>query len=169
MRIAIVTVLFPLFLAGCGYHVQGRGDSLPVDVRSLYIEIFANRTLEPFLDITVSEFVSERFIRGRLLPVLDRLETADVVLSGEIVAYTTTPVAYSRGDEIARYISNMTVSARLRRNGSAEVLWQGKVSWSEEYPASQDKMLQEDNETAAIRIISDRIAEEIYFRLSDNF
>lgn len=169
MRINAISFLFLLFIGGCGYHVQGRGDNLPPDVRTVYIEIFANKTLEPFLDTIVSEFVTERFIRGRLLRVVDRPDLADAVLSGEAATYLTSPVAYDRRDEIARYGSSMTVSARLVRTGSKEVLWKGIVSWNEEYPASPDKNLQEDNEAAAIRVISERLAEEVYFRLGDNF
>ncbi len=169
MRILGTSFLFLLFIGGCGYHVQGRGDNLPADVHTVYVEMFANKTLEPLLDTIVSEFVNVRFIRGRFLRVVDRPDRADAVLSGEVSTYSTTPVAYDRRDEITRYNSTMTASARLVRTGSKEVLWKGMVSWNEEYQANRDKTLQEDNEAAAIRVISERIAEEVYFRLGDNF
>lgn len=169
MRAGIIAFLLPLLFLGCGYHVQDRGNSLPADVQTVYTGIFANRTLEPFLDIVISDAVSERFIRGRMLRVVDRAELASALLAGEVVSYTTSPVGYDRGDEIARYRSTMVVSARLARVGTSEVLWKGTVSWNEEYEASQDKAVQEDNEAAAIRTVGERIAEEIYFRLGDNF
>ena len=43
------------------------------------------------------------------------------------------------------------------------------MSWNEEYPGGLDKGKQEDDKQMAIRQISDRLAEEFYFRLTDNF
>jgi Tfp pilus assembly protein PilN len=117
----------------------------------------------------VSRSVIDRLIRGRFLRVVDEPIVADSLLSGQVTAYTSTPIAYGRDDEISRYISQMSVSAWLRRSTTNEVIWQGAISWSEEYSASQNRMVQEDNEAAAIHTIGERIAEELYSRLGDNF
>ena len=163
----LLSLLF--VVSGCGYHLPGRGGALPADVQTASLEMFANGTLEPFLESIVSEAVAERFIRGRLLQVVNRTGHPDAFISGEVVAYSSDPVAYDAKDEISRYRSFMTVSALLRRAGSGEALWKGTISWSEEYPANQNKNLQEDNEASAIQVIGERIADEIYNRLGESF
>ncbi len=63
----------------------------------------------------------------------------------------------------------MSVNALLRRSSDDRVLWKGVVSWTQAYPAGDEKNIQEDNEAAAIALISRRLAEELYFRLNDDF
>jgi outer membrane lipopolysaccharide assembly protein LptE/RlpB len=168
-RLAIFLLLLLVAVGGCGYHLPGRGQNLPPDVQSVAFVFFRNATLEPLLENVVSEALVNRLIRGRALRVVDRPEAADAVLSGVVSAYSAVPVAYDQEDEIARWRSTMTVGAELRRAGGGEVLWRGSVTWREEYAASRDKALQEDFEAIAIATMSQRIAEELYFQLADNF
>ncbi len=169
MRHAAALLSFLFLLGGCGYHVQGRGGNLPADVHTVFTGIFANKTLEPFIETVISSAVRERLIRGRLLQVVDRPFSADALLIGEVISYSSTPIAYDRSDNISRYVSQTSVSAMLQQTSTNRVLWKGLVSWSEEYPASQDRALQENYEAAAIRASSERIADELYYRLSDGF
>lgn len=158
-----------LSAAGCGYHLPGRGSSLPADVQTVYIDLFVNRTVEPFLENGLTNEVAREFARrGVLRPVADAGK-ADALLTGEITGYETVPISFDRNDEITEYRSLMTVSAVLRRADTGRVLWKGGVSWSEEYPASADKAAQEDNEAAAVEIITARLAEELRFRILDGF
>lgn len=165
----LVPCFFLILLAGCGYHPQGRGQRAPGGARTVYVDLLANATLEPFLENTATEALLNRFSRGRTLRVVDAASRANAVLSGRVASYTTVPVSYARNDEILEYRSTMTVLLELRRAGTGELLWKGNASWSEEYAASRDRSRQEDNEAAAIRVISDRIAEELYFRLVEDF
>ncbi|MBE0599189.1 MAG: hypothetical protein IH614_18240 [Desulfuromonadales bacterium] len=165
----LLLLLLLLPLVACGYHPPGRGSQLPVEVQTVAIEFFRNATLEPLLENVVTTAVSQRLIRGRALRVVDEARSADAVLTGEVSSYLTEPVAYDSQDEIARWRSTMQVAAVLRRVSNGEVLWKGAASWREEYAASLDKAFQEDLEAAAIATMGDRIAEELYFRMADNF
>lgn len=168
MRIAGLLLLL-LFMGGCGYHVQGRKSHLPADIRSVLVELFVNRTLEPYLENEVTNAVSERFSRGRAFDLAAGADRAQAALSGIVTAYETRPISYNEQDAILEYRSTMTVDVVLRRTGSGEIVWKGAASWNEEYPANPDKAAQEDNEAAAIRVIAERIADELYSRLVDNF
>ena len=70
---------------------------------------------------------------------------------------------------IDEYRATMKVSAELRRVDDGKILWKGTVSWSEEYPADLDKAAQQDNEDAANDRVSKRVAEALFFRITDNF
>ncbi len=168
-RLAAILVLTGL-LAGCGYQLPGRtGTKLPAEVRTIHVQMFENRTYRPFLEFDLANFVIGRLARSRLLRLVDHREAADAVLNGSIVLYETVPISYDRQDQIREYRSRMSVEAVLRHAADGRVLWKGVVSWAEEYPSSMDKNVQEINELAAIRVISQRLAEEIYTRMVDDF
>jgi outer membrane lipopolysaccharide assembly protein LptE/RlpB len=162
-------LLFLLVLGGCGYHLAGRGTALPADLRTLSVVMFKNRTTQPFLENYVTNDVLERFAREGLFELTENSARADAVLSGAITGYSSVPIAYDKNDSIAEYRSTITVNATLRRRSNGRVFWKGNISWSEEYPANLDKTIQYDNEIEAIKIISRRLAEEIYYRVTDNF
>lgn len=170
MRRPLPLLLVILFLlTGCGYHLSGRGNNLPPEVQTLYIELFANRTAEPYLENRIADLVTDEFARNRDLALREDKEQADAVLSGAISTYTTVPISYDSNDEITEYRSALTIAATLRRTSDGKVLWKGDLSWDEEYPSSDDKAVQEDNEAEAILQISERLAEELYFLIVDNF
>jgi outer membrane lipopolysaccharide assembly protein LptE/RlpB len=158
-----------LLLTGCGYHFSGRGSNLPSEVQSIYIELFSNRTAEPFLENSITNSVIERFARKRALRPIEKRDIADAILSGVVVGYSTSPISYDRNDVITEYRSTMTINVALRQTADDRILWKGDLDWSEEYPASLDKSVQEDNEAAAIAVIVDRLAQELYYRILENF
>jgi outer membrane lipopolysaccharide assembly protein LptE/RlpB len=158
-----------LLLGGCGYHLPGRGAGLPAEVQTLYIELFSNRTTEPFLENRITDRVTDRFARKRSLRLVEKRDRADAILTGVVTSYLTTPISYDRRDVITEYRSTMTIAVTLRQTADDRVLWKGSVDWSEEYPASLDKSVQEDNEAAAIAGIVDRLSQELYFRIMENF
>jgi len=158
-----------LLIGGCGYHPLGRGSALPEGVESVYIPLFTNRSLEPFLENQLTRDVVEEFSRRQGLRVVEDPAVADARLEGEILAFRADALSYDPADRIGQFRATLTISAVLRRSDSGLVLWKGQLTWAEKYPIAADKSVQEDNEQAAIRVISRRLAENLYFRLHDNF
>ncbi len=168
-RLAILPILLCLLLAGCGYRLQGRTDALPGDVGNLYVEMFRNDSYEPFLENALTNQVVERFARHDRLEIVEQQARAEGILGGRIVGYSNSSLSYDADDRIAEYRSKMTVEAALRRADNGEVLWKGTLSWQADYAASSDKTLQDDREQAAIQEVSQRLADELFSRLIDNF
>jgi len=171
MRYLLCLAAFLSLTWGCGYRFSetSDGSAFPPDVRRIYIELISNATYEPFIENRVTEALVSEFARsGRFVLTEDR-SSADAVLSGRITSYTSRAVSFDRDDKIAEYRSEMRVSALVRRNDDGRVLWKGEGAWTEEYPASSDRMRQEDNESVAIGIVSDRIAEQIYYHVMSGF
>ncbi|TYP00142.1 outer membrane lipopolysaccharide assembly protein LptE/RlpB [Geothermobacter ehrlichii] len=158
-----------LLVAGCGYRLAGQGTSLPGGVKSLYIASFANKTAEPFLDTAISNALSRRFNRSRNLRVVAEENQAEAVLSGAVVGYSSRPLSYDRQDRVREYRSKMKVEGRLTSVSDGRILWQGSVGWQEDYAASDNLALQEDRERAAVEVLVERLADELYYRLMDDF
>ncbi|MDO3380041.1 LPS assembly lipoprotein LptE [Geoalkalibacter halelectricus] len=162
-------LLLVLLTTGCGYQPLGRGAGLPEGVETVYIPVFENRTLEPFLENQITRDVIEEFSRREGVRVLAAPQTADARLEGEITAFQAAPLSFGPEDRIGQYRVRVTIAVTLRRTDTGLVLWRGQLDWSEQYPTAADKSVQEDNEQAAIRVISRRLAENLYMRLHDNF
>lgn len=168
-RLLCAAGLMLMLLAGCGYHLQGRNAELPGGVKTLHIELLANATYKPFLENEVTNAVVERFSRNPRVQIVEDRDRADAILSGTITSYGRHALSYGQDDQIAEYRSTMRLAAVLRRADNAEALWKGNVEWAEEFRSSTDKTLEEDRENAAILAIGQRLAEELYSRMIDNF
>ena len=73
-----------LIVWGCGYQFAGKGEGFPKDVHSVFVEPFVNRTREVGLEREVTTALKSELRQKGQLRVVDRLEDADAVLSGEI-------------------------------------------------------------------------------------
>jgi len=159
-----------LTLSACGYHAPVAGDDWPGrDGRTLYVDLFANATTEPYLDSVVTDEVAVQMSRSRLIELTEDRATADLLLNGTVTAFASSAGAYNRQDEISEYTASMTVTARLLRRSDGSVLWKETLSRSQTYAAFADKSLQQDVESLAARTIAKRIAEDLLARLLSRF
>lgn len=168
MRALAVVVLF-FCLAGCGYNFPGKGGALPGEVQKIYLPLFVNRTAEPQLESLLSNNVSEVFARNGNISQVESQQQAEAVLEGTITSYSTRALSYDKNDDISEYRATMVVDAKLRQLTDGRLLWQGTVSWDDEYQAANDKTVQEDYERDAVEEISLRISEELLSRLLADF
>jgi len=168
IRTAAIILLATLFIAGCGYRFAGGADALPEDVRTLYVELLSNRTHEPYLENRITDALIAQFSRSGRFDLTEDRSVADAFLSGSVTSYSTVAISYDRNDEFADYRSSVTVSASLHSK-DGKTLWRGNETWTEEYPASKDRLKQEDFEDAAIAIVAQRLAERFYYRVISGY
>lgn len=165
-----VGLLLSLLLAACGYHVPGAGDRWAGEGgRTVCVELFANRTVEPYLDSILTDEVSVQLSRLRLAELTERCGTADLRLGGTITAFSSSNLAYNPRDEISEYSASITATAQLVRRADGKVLWQGNLSRSESYSAQDNKSQQQAGESLAARTASRRLAEDLVARLLEDF
>mgnify|MGYP001247269445 CR=1 FL=1 len=159
-----------LLLGGCGYHAPGGADHwVGQGGRTLYIGLFANRTVEPYLDNVVTGEVSRQFSRSRLVELIENRTAADLRLEGAVTGFASTAEAYDVNDDISEYTALMTVRASLIRCSDGTVLWQGDFSRSQSYPAVADKSLQQEGKSLAAQVVARRIAEDLMARMMTTF
>lgn len=160
-------LMLSLVLCGCGYTPSALGPG--IGVASLYIEPMVNHTPEPLLDSLVSNSLISRFSRDSRLTLVSGKKAATGILSGFVSSYSRTPVAYDRTDSIREYRSTMAVTASLQRVADGKILWKGTVSWSDTSLNNSDRSVQSDQENVAIQKISERLADQLYHRINENF
>ncbi len=165
-----LAVLFVLLASGCGYHVPTAGDKWAGEGgRTLCVELFANRTTEPYLDSILTDEVSVQLSRLRQVELTEACNRADLKLGGTITSFSRSNLAYNPNDEVSEYSASVAATAQLVRRTDGKVLWQGSLSRSETYSAQDNKSQQQAGESLAARTASRRLAEDLVARLLEDF
>ncbi|OQY20600.1 MAG: hypothetical protein B6I36_00245 [Desulfobacteraceae bacterium 4572_35.1] len=168
-NVITVFALMMLTIAGCGYHLPGRGGTLPEDIATLMIEAVENKTAEPFIETQLTNEVRDQFARRQTVTIVADAEQADAILTASIISYRSNAITYNQDDDISEYRLTMQVDGKLVRRLDDEVIWQGTVQWQEEFFASDDRAEQDQRESDAQLKATKRLAQEVYNRITDNF
>lgn len=162
VMIGILTVL-----SGCSYHFSGSGN-LPSSITRIYISMIENRTAEAGIENYLTDDLINEFIQRRK-EALSRQEDAEGILSGSIDSLQDTPIAHSSQSKSTQRRVVLGVALKLvDREG--KVIWAvNGINANQAYRVTDDKTLTEQNKKAAIRILSKRLAEKVYNRLTDDF
>lgn len=160
----ILTVLFAA-LSGCGYHFAGERN-FPFQVRTLFVPVFDNPTSETGIEALVTNDFINEFVRSRNVRIADK-DMTDAFFHGVIKSFSTHTI--SRSDVRSPLERRITMILDLKltdRHG--QVLWAlPGLSGSESYMVQPDKLLTEGKKREALRTLSKRMAEIVYYQLMD--
>lgn len=156
-----------VFFASCGYRFSGTGQ-LPGAVSSIAVETFENRTGEIGIEAVITNDVIYEFTRTGKASVTGKKQ-ADAVLKGVIRSASSSTLSHLAPYETSERRITVTVDVELVSR-SGEVLWSGNsVSASEEYTMAGGKLATEQNKKTAVSRLSGRLAQRIYYRMTDDF
>lgn len=118
----IVALFFlPLLLAGCGYHIAGKGGKMPGDIKTLSIPVFVNLTSKPEVESALtSAFVTELVTSVAIVEP----QEAEAVMYGTITSYSLTPVSYTKSDINQEYRLTVAISISIARKDTGRILWE---------------------------------------------
>ncbi len=167
--IAIMISCF--FILSCGYKLSG-GGRLNGNISGLNVLMFKNLTGETGIEYIITNDIIHEFLRNGI-EVLNRigassdksvssLEGTINFISLSTIARTNINVSNERRVKIIiniKLIDNKGKTLRLIKN----------ISENEEYNASENEYALENAKHDAIKRLSKRLAEKIYFQLTENF
>lgn len=166
LRAAVLFVLLPVILAGCGYTRAGRTSPL-VQGRPLYLTMFANQTYQPNIEAEFRKrLLDELALRGENI---SSESGADLVLSGELESPPLATTAFSAVDKAKIYRLTLTARLQLAERQSGKVIWKVVETQSQEYPATADLGLQRNSRDAAIAALCSRMAQMIAQKMDQAF
>lgn len=118
----------------CGYSLAGRGSFLPAYIRTIGVPLFANQTSVYDIERRVTERVRGELI-GRGKYKVEPVEAGtDAVLSGEIVAISLAPAAFTEAQQASRYVLTLVARIEFKDLKSNKVLWSNPAwQFREEY------------------------------------
>ncbi|MCF8036288.1 MAG: hypothetical protein K9K62_05420 [Desulfobacteraceae bacterium] len=154
-------------VAACGYRFSG-GGRLPGDVTRLTIQTFENRSGEIGIESVITNDIIYEFTRTGKADITKN-QTAQAVLTGVIRSARSSTISHVSSHTTADRRITVTVDVELARP-SGKVLWSGSdISASEEYTVADDKIVTEQNKKSAVAKLSSRLAQRIYYRMTDDF
>lgn len=163
----VAIFLFCLSLLGCGYKFAGSG-SFPVGIQSVCIPILKNNSSEAGVENTITnDLIYE--ITSHDIAILPSKSEADGVLSGVITSITIETIARQDTQTSSERRVTVTVHLTLTSRDGAIVRSVKGLSDHEEYDVATDKTETEQNKLDAISVLSKRLAEKVYNRITEDF
>ena len=169
-RKIIVFILFLLILvSGCGYRFAGTGD-FPEGTESIFIPILENRTSESRLENQVTDDLIYEFTKNRKDILAGSTSDAEAVLYGIIHSISITTISRDDPNTSSERSVKLSVDMKLVVP-EGRVIWRAKgITADEAYNVEPDNKYRTlQNRQEAISEVSQRLAEKIFARMTDNF
>jgi hypothetical protein len=153
-------VLLCLFLSGCGYRIAnknlggGQGQTIAVPA-------FANKTTTYRIEQRITEAVRQELSRRTRYRVVPD-ETGDVVMSGEVLAYSAVPVIFNSQGRGSAYSLLVDLKVRIAETKTGKVLFQNdRFTFREVFELSQNSAQFVPEDTPALDRLSVRLATSL--------
>jgi hypothetical protein len=165
---AWVIFLLLVMSSACGYRFSGK-ENLPSGVERIFVTVFENRTMETGVEVLFTDDIIQELIRNRKDSLANSRTTADAVLSGVVESIRIRTI--SREGTHTPLERRVWATVSLKLTGSdGRTLWKKSgISESEPYDVMPLKQETEQNRRNALSVLSKKIAERVYFRLTDDF
>ena len=154
-------------LQACGYQFSG-SPSLPGDVNHVAIHVLANRTRQSGLEVIVTNALIGEFSKHGQGLVVDT-DRAQAVLTGTI-RFLNLDVETRSSTMIVVTRRVTLVVALTLADKTGKVLWRDdSIRASQNYAVTGNEISDQGNRLDAIRIAVQRLAENVYLELAQNF
>ncbi len=168
-RAGVLIALIALLPAGCGYRFAGEEASVSPGLRTVFVDVFANRTGEAYAEsIFRSAFIS-RFVRdGRFSLARSRGE-ADVICRGTVRSLQTMPLSYRANKFSAEERITVTLDISFEERQSGRKIWaDGAFVGTGDYAVSAAGVTERSRKNALTALANDT-AERAYHLMMSAF
>jgi outer membrane lipopolysaccharide assembly protein LptE/RlpB len=159
------------FLLSCGYHVAGRGDRLPPDIKTIAIPIFINQSSTFRIEEKLAAAVTREFIERTKFRITPDPKGADAVLKGTVKEVRSGVITFDLTTGRASSLQiQVTADVKLEDlHGKKVVYANPNFVFREEYQVSQTTsgLFQEDQ--AALDRLSRDVARTLVTEVLENF
>jgi hypothetical protein len=158
LRALLLLMVIPVMFSSCGVY-SFTGASIPPEAKTISITNFPNKAqlVQPSLSQAFTEKLKDRFASQTSLNLIPR--NGDLHLEGEIVGYSTEPVAITGAQTAALIRLKITVNVRFVNKFNPKDNYETTFSRYEDYPSSQNLSTVEDG---LIALISEALVEDIF-------
>ena len=161
-------ILIWVLLCACSYRFAG-GGVFPSGVETIFINDFENRTADTGIESIVTNQVIFEFSRRNKNSLAPNIDIADAVMYGVISKQTIRTISARGQDSANERRVTLWVNFKLEKPNGNIVWVADNMSDNEAYNVAEAKLETEQNRRDAIAVLSGRLAERAYSRLTDDF
>jgi hypothetical protein len=160
-----------ILLSACGYHVGGKADLLPKNIRTVAVTSFGNVTTRYKLAERLPADITREFISRTRYRIVADPRQADAVLSGAVVNFNAFPGIFDPASGRATGVQAIvTLQLTLTDKATGAVLFSRPgVEFRERYEISVDPTSYFDESTAALERLSRDVARSVVSAVLENF
>lgn len=158
-------------LAGCGYHVTGRGDLMPKTIQTIAVPAFSNTTTRYQLARMLPADVAHEFISRTRYHIIADPNQADAVLTGGLTNFASVPVIVDPVSGRATGVQVIvTMQITLRDRSTGKILFQNNAyEFRNNYQILIDPQTYFDETGTAMQRVSKDAARTIVTAILENF
>ena len=156
---------------GCGYHVAGHASNLPTEWNTIAIPAFKNDTTTYRIEQRFTEAVVREFITRTKYRVVQDTQSADGVLTGEILSIEADPLLFQAATgEVTAMVVTVHVKLQLVDNKTQKPVYQTADSvFRDEYQISSDVSSFFEEQNPALDRMSRDLASHLVANVMENF
>jgi len=159
VKLHAVIALAPVMLAGCGYHVSGRADLIPENIRTIAIPAWNNLTPRFRLADRLPAAIAREFITRTRYQVVADPNQADAIFSGAVISYNSYPIVLDNTTGRASVVQMIVLlQMKLTERATGRILYErSSYEARERYEISVDPLAYLEESSTAM----DRLAREV--------
>lgn len=165
----VMMVLTALLLTGCGYHIAGGEESVSPTFRTVFVDVFTNKTSEAYAEnIFRTAFISRFVQEGRFKLARSRGE-ADVICRGTVRSIQAAPLSYKSTNLSAEDRITVTMEISFEERESGRSIWSdGAFTGTGDYPVTTVGVTEGSRKNALTKLANDT-AERAYRLMMSGF
>lgn len=167
-RVVMMLLLTGVMVFGsCGYKFTGGGE-LPKGVQTIFVDLFENKSRVVDVETELANELTNEFILKRKEALVPE-NKADAILTGKIVSVDSSTISQTKQGSSVEQTVRMILDVKLL-NRQGETVWSRKGLWDhEEYLVGGSSVETDVNFREALIVLSERMAEQIYNMLTEDF
>ncbi|MGA2742352.1 MAG: LPS assembly lipoprotein LptE [Bryobacteraceae bacterium] len=156
---------------GCGYRVAGKSDIMPQTIHTIAITPFVNRTIQYKLAQRLPADIAREFIERTHYKVVTDPKTADAVLDGAVLNFTSYPIIADQASGRATVVQcSAYLKVTLTERGTGKVLFtRPSFEVRERYEISVDPQAYFDESGAGIERLGHDVARDVVTSVLEKF
>ncbi len=154
--VGLGALLLLCLLAGCGYRFEGSGEPVYPAIRTVFVDVFSNRTSEAYAENIFRTAFINRFVQDGRFKLAKSRGEADAILRGTIKNLISYPLSYKAGNFSAEDRLAVTLELSFEERQSGRILWSdGGFSWTGDYPVTTVGATEASRKNALIKMADD--------------
>jgi len=159
-----------LMFTGCGYRFQPSGQNIDAQIKTVFIENFANQTSEANIEDQFRASFGDLFTRSQRFRLAADKANAHAILTGSILSIATTHLTAGKDSQALEERITMALDLAFIRQDGKQVLWSARnIAGTTEYLIDRNSEITSKNRKDALLRLNRDLSERAYQLMMSGF